>query len=231
ESAQEPVFFIKERKGRKLHALMFDAVLAPQGFTPEQVLGFEPMDSDQKESLVSQSTRLGDPSLSLGEDDFYAVNDATVADVVQSTYDWSWEQANGDLKVAQNIYQKAALGHQPMLVDWYPYEDRYCLYNLPIMNAYIDPAACWIDDAAWAGFDYVMDLEAAKRRWPKYAKDLDRAKQTGVLSDRSRYDSFASVFRDTDFQRPVVTIRTMYRRHVAYPMTPDEALAKGRVAL
>lgn len=156
------------------------------------------------------------------------MSDDTVSRAVQEVWDALYSRAQGNYHTATNELYKAIFGHQPMLFQWVPEENRFKLSNPHILNVWIDPTAETVDDADYVILDTFISADKAKSLWPHLEDTIDQAKEKNILDIRKDKFRTGSPFR-IEFKRDMLIVRTVWMRHQKVPMTLEEALESGAV--
>ncbi|HEX7009068.1 MAG TPA: hypothetical protein VF184_03745, partial [Phycisphaeraceae bacterium] len=227
-----------------------------QGMTPGQLQGIEPFTQEQMEAILTITEPVevespGPQSPAAAEDgqtappqnivvrqpvftpeDFVVIDDHLAAEADQAIYDILWDRAGADYAWFDNVLYKHIFGYQPGLVQWDFQRHCYSLTNEHHLHVLIDPTATGIEDADYLIFDQPMSADEAKSKYPQYAAAIDREAQQGKLVASQQLGlgtELAASWRDTNFERPVIVIRTAWLRHQPYPMSEQDALERGLV--
>jgi len=165
----------------------------------------------------------------LREEDLIEIDDRTTEEVLSKVFRTIWKRSNSDHHVLMNELYCNIFGHQPLRFQFDWQRGRFDLENLHILNVWIDPGKDSIDKADYLIFDYAVDLDQAKSQWPHLEETLEKAKETGIIESRHAGRRQGASGRDTDYQRPMVQVRTAYLRHQKVDMTEQEAIESGDV--
>jgi hypothetical protein len=153
---------------------------------------------------------------------------ATVTSVYQDLHDEAWENGKVDLWLKQNLLDNNAQGWSWGLYEWDQQQMCPKLRHLSIHQVYIDPICRDISQAAYAGLDFVLDADEAKRLYPALTADIEeKAATTLNRPDHATY--LGSVLEGTTFERKTVTLRIFWLRNQPIPMQVEEAIAAGRI--
>lgn len=186
----------------------------------------KPLTEAQAEMIRAQYVATG----LLKDSDIITVDDKLVTQVAQKALDNRMDLAGAEQVFTMNELFCNIWGHQPLRFQWHeerPRKHQFTLENTHILNVWVDPTHSRPDDFDYLIFDHIMSADEAKSRWPELAAKIDSAADDGSVEDETY--RHAGVFRNTKFQRPMVTIRTGYLRFQKVPMTPEEAVADGLV--
>lgn len=155
-------------------------------------------------------------------------NDRLVAEVYQTVLDVFEQRSQIELAIRQFQTDTTIRGWGWMLYEYDDAARRHKVTHLPIGQVHCDPTVRDIAEAAYAGIDLPMDLNAAKACYPYLADVLEEEAATGVPAQPDSGTVWGSQY-DRTFMRPMVTLRVFWLRHQVVPMSSDEALALGLV--
>lgn len=208
---------LRADQAQAVQAIMPGIVLVE--FTLAQMRGEEPFGKFEADTLMRAAGVL--------DNELYRINDRAVTEVGQRMFDNRTGLAGLEFFLVQNGVNCAIFGHQPFVVQWNREKHIPVFCNPNILNVGIDPNATRIEDADYVLVDSVIDAEKAKVRWPKHAKAIEEAAQTGQVPDvhGERGSDFGR-----QYERQMLTVTTAWRRHAKYPMTEDEAVSAGLVS-
>ena len=235
ETDDPPTYYLKEGAVEPL----LGAGL-PIQLTPEQIAGTEPVD----ESVVQALTPLMQPEIDeltgqetapamLQEDAIIAINDQVVADTLKLVIQTMWDNAGMDFVLLQNVLNCGIVGHQPMLVQWDAEKNKPEFCNVHQFNVWIDPISTGIEDADYAIFDEVISADKAKMLYPEFADVIDTNSASGQsLHAEFRRQSLelGGPYYQTEFNRAMVTVSTLWQRYQQLPMSEEEAVAEKLAA-
>jgi len=233
ESNDKPIVFLSQSGVRKLSAVPMLGV----EFEAFQAAGLAELTDEQVGALLEIPSPVPDPQtmmpVSLFTDaDFVMVNDETATKAIQQMLDIMLDRSDFDYKLVEQVTNKAIIGHQATLMQWNPQKREPQVINVHPMNCWIDPTATGIDDAEYFILAQVMSAEQATGLFPENAADIKQAASSGQINESEAVvvgGSLGAPYRDTDFERGMVVVWTLWRRNQSFPMTPDEAMAEGGV--
>jgi len=157
------------------------------------------------------------------------VSDHTKASALQTVFDAMWEECNSLTIYQENSLNKNIMGIQPLLYEFDDDEKRHILTNIHPKQFFPDPINVTSDRWKYAIFDEPIDADEAKAKWPELAKKIDQAASEGSINwqQAGQYD-YGAIY-DRQFRRPMVVVRNAWLRYQPYPMTPEQAIAAGKV--
>jgi len=243
ETGEPPTHYAVSRSGaKKLRRLIESGQLQAAGVTPDLLAALgpaTPVPPEVGEELMdlTEPGPMGEPPVLVLNEDVFAANDATKAAVVQSIFDLQFQEAFGDYYVAENSLWNNIVGDCPFLFQWDTEKKRGTLRNPSFLQVLHDPLSTWIENSRGEVFDQYLSAELAARQYPWLADAIRGAAKEGTLADarnarasRTGTDSGAgTAFGHVDFNEPIVTLRTWWKRDYAVPMTVDEAVESGAV--
>lgn len=165
----------------------------------------------------------------LTEDDLLEINDKAVTEVAQQTWDYLYEQAQGEQHIVKNELLSNVFGNACLSLQWNttgPRAHQFSIRNLSLVSVWIDPNHDTLQDADYFGHDQVMHKDRAKAEYPHIGDDVLEAAQgsmafTGLMLPRQN---------GGDIRRSgMVLIRTCWLRNKRVPMSAHEALDAGLV--
>ena len=197
---------------------LFDTATGQLILNMDQVLGKEMIPEIIAQLLIEGGTKLQ-------QDHLLPVNSSTASELLQRAYDAEWKQMKGDIYLRRNVLQNNIFGHQPLFYQWSREFSKGVLENPPIKAVLPDPIQVDVDRFRFLIFNFLLSVDEAEQRYPDKKSDIKEAAMTGrfdtLFSDGS---SGPSVWSNTQFNRPMVPVTVMWRRHVRYRMTEKEAL-------
>jgi hypothetical protein len=234
ETNDPPIYYMTDDGAAKLRAI------PQQILDPQQAAGQTPFNRQQAEALIQT---LGVPGVdemgvqtqpTIDADvDIIEVGDETVADAIQAVLGIMWDRSSLDYHLVTNILNTGVVGFQPFLCQWNEETSLPEFVNVNQFQTWIDPLATSTTDADYFCYDEIIPADRAKRLYPEFAEVIERNKSQDPISEHefgnTVYGRASTTFIDTQFKRDMVTIRTFWKRGVAFPMTMDEALESGQV--
>lgn len=202
------------------------------GLTPEQLMSADEMGqnhgpaqplNDQQGKFILSLIESG----MMPEDALLVINDQLVSDCAQAVFDNRWHLANGDMKVVQNEYYCNIVGHQDMRFQWDDEREGFVLDNINPLNVVVDPHHDSMEDSEYYEFDHLLSLDRATMLYSGAADKLKSAAQSGNLSSTDGKLQYS--YRNTNFKRQMVVVRTTWVRYQEVPMSMDEAMQSGAV--
>lgn len=191
-----------------------------------------PLNEDQADLLMSRAvTRAVAPVLPpnfIRPNWLVSLDDDLVSDVYQSMFDVLWARGEFDLRIRENLLDTCVQGWAGMLFEFDDEGKRPILRHVPIKQLYIDPTVRGVHDAAYAGYDYVLDAAEAKALYPALAEKIDYCAATGQ-PDHPDGTGSLSAASNRDFRRKMVVLRTFWLRNQPITLTEQEAVERGLV--
>jgi hypothetical protein len=246
-SGRPAVFFIKEDAGRRLADVIEGGFNAVEGFTTDQLAGAEPIDEDQRAALmeiVAPGPQVpADPTIPtlapvplLTDDDFIRVDDAERAKMIQTAFEAKWDEIDADFIVLENVTDCAAVGWQPLSVQWNARRKGFDLVNLHQFNVWIDPLSTGVHNARYMIVEQVLSEDEALAKMPAHREAIRRAAAAGAVSNfynrgnGGNQFNLGGPYRNTMFQRRMVVVRVAWLRDAQFePLTPEQAVEQGFV--
>lgn len=236
ETQDEPrAVYFKPKASRKFVRMASAGVAVIQGFSSTQIQGIDSINMDQYEVLTGQNTFQipGQPPAPamFDPEDFYLVDDKMLCAIHQLLFDRFWAECWGDAVFLENEFNCCLFGSASTLVDWDPESRKIKLTNPHIRNIFIDPICTRIEDAKYVIFDQVMPADSAKIEFPEYATEIDQASTLGSITGYNWGSGYrlGSQYLNTNYQRPMLILRTWWQRDYTRPKTDVEALEDGDV--
>lgn len=156
------------------------------------------------------------------------VSDQTAAEFWQKVLDVAWERSNLDLFWRQNIVDNAVQGWAPFLIEFDEQEMCFDYSHVPLVHAYIDPVARTVQKAEYVGVEMPIDASRAVAKYPDLADVVaDQATEgqpnppDGSIQISDRYNR--------QYKRAMVWLSIWWFRNQEAYMTPEQAVAEGRV--
>lgn len=172
----------------------------------------------------------GEPAMLLTEDDFYLVNDDAVADWEQSILDIKLEQAWFGSVLTENVLNTNVLGYQPLRVSFDPETWQFDFENVQPKRVHLDPGNSLYQHQAYIIYDELISVDEAIWRYPDHEAAIRRSGRMGQIEpDVGEADDWGDYDTDTEFQRPMVVIRTAWLRYQTVACTVAEAVRYGKV--
>lgn len=170
----------------------------------------------------------------LDPDDVVTLDDRTMTEIVQRNVDYLWEKGDNDAWLMRTILYNNIIGWQPSLYQWDKELMRDGVSTLNVKNVYVPQECEGVKDAEYTIVGEFMSKKAAKEKYPSIAKAITTYTvnhTTGVLTDMMDQQNVSDIYRDTEYERPMIWVWTAWLRNHRYAMTPDEALDTGRVVV
>lgn len=187
----------------------------------------------QSGQLINQQAQATGQSVPAGvvpADAIIEINEQTIADAIQTIFDGIWEAAGLQLIYAENVLNKNVLGFQPTL---YEFDDL--ITKLPIVtnvhpvHVFLDPIKSHIRQCQYAIYDQPLGAAEAKALYPQFSAKIDEAAATGPLRYPGTRPYYPGYRYTQPFYRPMVVVRNCWLRNQQYPLSPQEAVASGRL--
>lgn len=151
-----------------------------------------------------------------------------VTEFYQSVFDVQWERARVDQFLRDNVLNTQIDGWQFSLYEWDDIDQKHLLSNPPPQQWFADPTESDVGKMAYLGFDWPMDATLAKRKYPQLTQAIDDAASYEVYL-AGNAQNYSHVYTDPVYKRGIVTVRTMWLRNQACPLTPEDAVGRGIV--
>lgn len=193
---------------------------------------------DQGKAMTAQARMAGLPA-PLGivpENALVEITDQATAQFTQAIYDGIWEQCGGIEATSENILNKKVMGWQATLVE----SDRskiadgdspITLTNWEGSLIFFDPLTSSYRKPRYVIMKEPISLEEGIAKYPDIADVIAEKSESGTLQARQRGTSGGGRLFNLEFARDMCVVRTLFIRDCPYPMTPDEALEKGRLQI
>jgi hypothetical protein len=188
---------------------------------------------DEGERLAQQAAAAGlaPPVGWPTKDAIVEVTERTATEALQTVFDGMWELCNAYQVYVENILNKNTLGTQPTRYEFDDDQKMHLLENVHPRHVFLDPTKSTYDKCQHQIYlEPIGESEAlCKYHDPKIQEEIRLAAQVGNI----RFPTLAGFtpaypFTHT-FQRGMVAIVHAWIRNQPYPMTPDEAVAAGRL--
>jgi hypothetical protein len=187
----------------------------------------DPLPVDQTSVMMQQQAAMLTMTQPPG---IFEVNDKTLAKFWQKQLDFYWKRGKIDKSIRLVVLYTNIFGWYLPLYEWNDLDKRPKLHtNISLRQVYIDPTIDDIEEAAYAGVDWLIDAGAAKQMFPHLA---DVIEQKATADSPSSIDSSTEWGSNVDrkFERKMIRLRIFWlRNQPGGPMEPDEAVARGLV--
>lgn len=158
------------------------------------------------------------------------ISDATFAEAVQLLFDAKWEECNADYYAITDSFYNGIVGWNHMFYRWDALAERHVLALCEFPQVFLDPTRTDISESQTAVWDYVLSEEQATAEFPEFSRIIDQDFTQGRVWPAGSYTyTYASIYADTTFRRKMGAIRFAWVRNQPYPMSPEEALARGLI--
>ena len=159
------------------------------------------------------------------------VTDRVAAEAVQTVFDAKWDESGCDKHITENILNNGIFGHQGLVYEFEEERQRHLLRNPEPFRLFIDPTATTIDAAHYVVFDQVLSVDQACAIYPDLEEEIIEHGNVGLQATPGFTMRQPFLYTYMNFRRPMVVLRTMWIRWQKYPLTAQEAEAKGLVEL
>ena len=227
ESADPWQYLLKGKAARKL-ALFLEGSGVLEGYTTEQLNGEEFIDDARAEWLMENilDPKTGMPLIT--EDSFHIKNDATKAKAAQILFDNRWKQGNGDYHFTEHALYTGIFGFQAIRFQWDRWDHAFEFENVHSLAVWPDPVHTTIYAWDFHIFDVYIPLSKALKvkEYQDFEPELRLAAQNGKLVQPTG-QMYPSTYRDQEYTRPMVQVRTGWIKNQLVDRTPEEAEREG----
>jgi hypothetical protein len=253
ESGEPPVHFLNTKlpQGR---AIADDIAAQSAGrWTPDQPLPDEDVDlikgriaaeqqaARQFDAMLAQAQAAGAPPAAVEQlqagrppeptpdDVLVEVSDRTKADALQTIFDAMWDACDAQWTVAENILLKNVLGMQPTLYEFDDDAKRPILTNIHAKQAFFDPLRADLRRQQYAIYDEPISADEAVALYPHLEGPIRATFAQGSIrwpGTRTYDPGFAY---QQSFERDMGVVRHAFIRSQPYPLTPEQAVAAGKL--
>ena len=203
-----------------------------QGFTEEELAGADFIDEARAEWMMDNiiSPTTGQPMLT--QEDFFVVNDKERAKAANTVFMNRWELAETDPFSSEHLLYSAIFGFQPGFFQWNFERHTWDIENVHALSVFPDPVkTSQMSRWDYVGMEHYIPLDKAVAMLPKFKALLEKAAEDGGLIPASELTTMPSNYKDHDYQRKMVQIRTLWEKHQEVPMTLDEAVLSGKIQI
>lgn len=163
------------------------------------------------------------------------ITDQSTAQFTQTIYDGLWEQCGGIEATAENILNKKVLGWQPTLFESDRTKIAYgespiTLTNVEGTQILFDPATSSFRPPRYVIMREPVTYQEAMAD-PEIQKIADKIKSAFVSGPLNARNGYGGRLFDMDSVEDRCIVRTLWHADWPYPMSPDEALACGKVSI
>lgn len=186
------------------------------------------IDEGKAMSEMAMMQRLPAPIV-LPPDLIIEINDATATKALQTLFDTQWEACNADFHVLSDSVQNAVCGWNHMRYRWDHAAQRHYLHNCEYCQVFLDQTRPDIRQSPTALQDEILTEEDALAYYPEFREAIKANFQMGVPMPAGAYYKRAAIYEGKQFRVNMGTIRWVWVRNQPYPMTEEEAIARGLV--
>lgn len=184
----------------------------------------------QTEQVPIPDPETGQAAMLFTEEDFFLINDDAVADWEQTILDIKLDQSYFGSTLTENVLNTNILGYQPIKVTFDPATWTFDFENVHPKRVHLDPSNSKYQHQAFVIYDEVISVDEAISRYPDHEQAIRENGMEGRIEpDAGDADDYGSHDTDTEFQRPMVVVRTAWLRYQPVPCTPFEAERYGKV--
>lgn len=187
----------------------------------------------QRVSALTQPGAVSDPRtgqpaaplLRAGRD-IFTLDDTMTAKIVNNNLDIAWDIDDRDAWLTDNVVNTKKFGMQGSMYAYDKDEQRGRCFDVHIKNLFLPKTCTGIRDAEFVIVREFVSKEEAKERWPE--ADAEIEKMSGENTTGGTLDA---PWVGVEFDRKMIWVWHVWQRNYRYPMSPDDALAMGRVVL
>lgn len=158
--------------------------------------------------------------------DIFTLDDSLTAKIINNNLDISWDQDDRDVWLTDNVVNTKKFGMQPALYAYDREEQKGRVFDVHIKNLFLPKTCTGIKDAEFVIVREFVSKDEARERWPDATKEIDE-----IGNEQSTGGAEDAPWVGVEFDRNMIWVWHVWTRNHRYPMSPDDALAMGRVVL
>lgn len=165
-------------------------------------------------------------------EDFVEINDSIVAKILQNNLNILWEEGDNDDWLRDSLLNNNIFGWQPSLYSWDIELMRDVVKELHITNVWIDSNNKNVEQAEHLIVRQLVSIDEAMEQYPDAANGIASATKdwtSGLMDDSFSVETDVRSRHNIRFERPMIYIWTVWLRNARFDMSPDDAIAFGKV--
>jgi hypothetical protein len=151
------------------------------------------------------------------------------AQALQTVFDAMWEECSGQFTFVENVLNKNILGMQPTLYEFDDESKRHVLKNIHGFQFFPDSMQSNYDYTQYEIYDEPITADEACVLYPQFADKIREEASTGALRFPGSRPYNPGYRYTMPFQRDMIVVRHLWLRNQPYPITPEEAIAAGKL--